>query len=715
MNRALPNPFSDAYVTHTVSEERFVRYFSPILVDSSSLIFQKGNVVVKGTQGSGKSMLLRLLDPRIRSAFMHIHRSTGKADFEYPVAHEQRNFISTRIDLNKSGLLDIVNTLTSTAGEVEVKEITRLFVDFSNYWMFRGILESLDYSRFDDLCQIVNPEAFDAFAKDIGSDDCWFGALSDVRTWSGLTNAVNKRVIEFRSWANGNRPSLPDSTLKTVTSNGNPLSMVAKCLRNSGVIKNNTEVYLIVDQMEALWMKGGIKEEVGKHFRQEIHEMLGRRDDEVSFKIGARRYDWGKGGNLAMRDGRQLEESRDYQVVDIDLLLRRTERSKSWIFPRFAEDVFNRRLCGSNACDSGLSHRIQGIKPFFGSSPKPQDHIAKIIKNPDSSGRKLLRIREEEWSEEWRECIFKVYDRKFSCLPTEPPEGYPKDPLNAILLISWGLQTGGKKGAPPHKDSCQPPKSGEDPPFNKKYWLKERYPQAVLQLISRHQQQVPWWGYSDVLALSGSNILCFITICREVWDYWQRNPEPQEMKSRTGNGSSIVPTEVQIDAIKSASEKIHRAQRRQPGNPAGDIRISFLDQVASWLRSTLLDDAAMSYPGANGFSLKESEIHSLLGLRNLIEEAVGWGDLYEVPHKSKSKRENVGDPRFKYYANPVLSPFYQLPEIHTKEPKYRVLEQIKEFAKNAGAIKTETNFRHEKATPNPDTPHQFTLPFDKKY
>lgn len=715
MSRALPNPFSDAYVINTVSEERFVRYFSPLLVDSSSLIFQKGNVVVRGTQGSGKSMLLCLLDPRIRNAFMRVQKSTQNADFEYPLANDQRNFISTRIDLNKSGLLDIINTLTSAANEEEIKNITRLFVDFFNYWMFRGILECLEYLRSENYNNTVNTEAFDLFSQTIGKDDCWFGALNDVKNWNDLNNAVNKRVIEYRSWSNGNRDLLSNYTLESITSNGSPLSQIAKCLRRAEVIKGNTEIYLIVDQMEALWMKGGIKEIVGNSFRQEIHEMLGRRDSEVSFKIGARRYDWGKGGDLSMRDGRQLEEGRDYQIVDIDLLLRRTEKARSWIFPKFAADVFRRRVAEIKLESSGALHKTQGIRQFFGTSPTPQEQVAKIIKNPDICGTKLLRIQEDDWPENWRKTIYKIYNKEFPNVPTTPPKGYSKDPLNAVLLISWGLQTGGKIGAPKHKDSSQPPTSGSEAPFNKQYWLKERYPQAVLQLISRHQQQVSWWGYDDVLALSGSNILCFITICREVWDYWQRHPDASKANFKPSKGSPIVPVDVQIDAIKSASERIYRAQKRQPGAPAGDIRIKFLDKVASWLRSGLLDDAAMSYPGANGFSLRESALQSHSELRNLIEEAVGWGDLYEVPHKSKNKRENIGDPRSKYYINPVLSPVYQLPKTHTKEPSYRALDKILAFAKEAGAIMENLPVKNTRAKPKPECANQPMLPFDNEF
>ena len=72
MNALLSNPFAEAYVTHTVSDENFVRFFSHILVIPASAILKPGNIVIKGTQGSGKSMLLRLLEPEIRIAYHSI-------------------------------------------------------------------------------------------------------------------------------------------------------------------------------------------------------------------------------------------------------------------------------------------------------------------------------------------------------------------------------------------------------------------------------------------------------------------------------------------------------------------------------------------------------------------------------------------------------------------------------------------------------------------
>ncbi len=643
--------------------------------------------MIKGTQGSGKSMLLRLLEPEIRIAYFNVDPQEKSPDTRYPVPSELRNFISTRVDLNKSGLLDIANTLPNQPTPDDLADLTKSFADFFNYWLLRGLLLCLD-----KICDhpvpfagLVNSDRRDAFALALAQQDCWFDALANVRDWASLKQAVKDRVVAYRAWANGNR-ELPDNVRQSRTMIGEPLSRASEQLKVTGVIGVTTNVFATIDQIEALWMQGEGKRELGERLRHELHEVLGKRDDRISYRIGARRYDWGKGGSLAMRDGRQLEEGRDYQISDIDALLRRGEIAKNWTFRRLAKDVFRRRVQTTFPNAAEMPKDLHQSDCFFGPSPTPQEVVAEAIKKPEFD--KLIKL-DPTWSEPWREVIMRCYRKEILALPQPPPAHYPFDPLNALLLSAWGLQTGGKGKAlgQTHRHRLNPPQSHSEAPWNdaKIYWRKERYPQAVLQLLSRHQQKMLWWGEAKVLSLCGSNILRFITICRVTWDYWQRltdgSPPPPDGRK------SIVPAEIQSRAIFEASRKVHEALMRQPGLPAGDVRSRFLNEIASWLRARLLDDKAMSNPGQNGFSLRLSDLEKHADLRQLIEESVGWGDLYEMDHTSKSKTERASEPRKKYYINPALSPFYELPEAHTKEPVYASLDDILKLGISANAVK----------------------------
>ena len=631
-------------------------------------------------------MLLRLLDPEIRIAYFKVDPKEELPETRYPIAQNFRKFISTRVDLNKSGLLDIANTLPNEPSVDEIEDLAKSFADFFNYWLLRGLLNCIDVICVTPkpFVGLIQAENRDVFAAKLADQDCWFDALSTVSDWESLKRTVKERVIAYRAWANGNR-NLPDSIRKSRTMIGEPLARSAGQLKLSGVISPTTNVFATIDQIEALWMQSQGKRELGQRLRSELHEVLGKRDDRVSYRIGARRYDWGKGGSLAMRDGRHLEEGRDFQVFDIDALLRRGEYAKNWTFRQLAKDVFQRRVQTAFPDVAEMPNDLHKTEQFFGPSPTPQEVVAQAIKKPEFN--KLIKL-DTEWTEAWRDEIKKVYHKQLPGIPQTSPQHCPFDPLNALLLAAWGLQTGGKGKAQSRMNRTlhDPPHSANQAPWNKAkiYWRKERYPQAVLQLVSRHQQKMLWWGESKVLSLCGGNILRFITICRVTWDYWQRLTDG--MPALQGQRKCIVPTEIQSRAILEASRKVHEALIRQPGQPAGDVRSRFLNEVASWLRTGLLDDKSMSNPGQNGFSLRVSDLETNEGLRQLIEEAVGWGDLYEMDHTSKTKSERASEPRKKYYINPALSPFYELPEAHTKEPVYVKADDILTLARNAGAV-----------------------------
>src|SRR5688500_12595584 len=93
------NPFHEAYVTENIAPASFVDMFSETLVESASQLFQPGNIILKGTQGSGKSMLLSLLKPEIRLAYL-------KAQQRFAVPSSLCRFVGSGINLTRSGAID---------------------------------------------------------------------------------------------------------------------------------------------------------------------------------------------------------------------------------------------------------------------------------------------------------------------------------------------------------------------------------------------------------------------------------------------------------------------------------------------------------------------------------------------------------------------------------------------------------------------------------
>ena len=688
MISAETNPFHELFVTDSAAAEEFVRYFSPFLVPHLPELFREGNVVLKGTQGCGKSMLLKLFQPEIRVAYAE--RSVDRklnGRLEFPVPEELRAFIGAGVNLSKSGLLDIAQMLPADPTEAYIQDLTALFIDFLNYWLLRDLLQSLEYisKRHDVFDDLVNSSRFDAFVSILRQQDCWFGYLSEVDNFDQLKKTVSRRVINYRSWTARNT-ALDSIISETKTAIGQPLSATVDCLKEARVIGRDVKVFLRVDQMEELWHREGPQADLAQHFREVINRVIGNRDLRVSFRIGTRRYAWS--GHLSMPGGRQIEELRDYVVVDLDKRLRRREDRATWLFEGFAADVFWHRVVSEpQLTPDEKQSELRNLQMFFGRSPTPHQLVECLIVTPPDDPQKLLKL-DDHWSREWRDFIARVYNKQLERKTPKGSRDYSKAPLDALLTAAWGLQTGGVKGGQARRSRPPPRKF---PPWTQ-WWEKERLMVGVMQLVARHRQNLLWWGHAKVLMLSASNITLFLSICREVWDQWRRRSFPEDALSglqRSEDFDSIVPWRAQAVAIDNVSKRWHRNFARQPGRPAGDLRMRFVDEIAHWLRRGLIEDIPMSNPGANGFSLRQSDLHRFPQLVRLLEEAVGWGDFYEVEHTTKISTEKHRDPRRKYYLNPILSPHFQLPEAHTKEPVYAAVETIIGLAVKAEALTTE--------------------------
>lgn len=133
------NPFQQLYFSDDAqTEDNFVELFSDeVLQAAIHPIFQGGNVVLSGTQGCGKTMILNLLRPEIRIAYWE----AGKANV-FPVPKELRTFISAGINLTRSRITDLVQITLDRGNEVDERELPYYFADFFNYWVVGDLIES---------------------------------------------------------------------------------------------------------------------------------------------------------------------------------------------------------------------------------------------------------------------------------------------------------------------------------------------------------------------------------------------------------------------------------------------------------------------------------------------------------------------------------------------------------------------------------------------
>jgi hypothetical protein len=666
------NPFQQLYFADDPKTEKsFVELFSEVPLQAAiNPVFQGGNVVLLGTQGCGKTMILSLLRPETRIAY-------AKANKKFPVDERLRDFISAGVNLTRSGIHELVQATLFHGEDSDQRELPLYFADFFNYWVVDDLLNSVQ--TIGDNAQvfgsIVDPSKLLQSAKSIAAQDCWFGALDGVESIDGLKRKITERILTYRRWVNGNLPEgvPPEHVQRSKTNIGEPIARTADCLRGCGVIAEHLPVLIRVDQIEELHRAFTQRQrQLLFAFRKMINRVFAGRDARVHYRAGSRRWGWNNPDFLTVWGSEaRLEKRRDYLMIDMDNELFARGETKNTVFDRFAADAFKKRV---QYYFGGDAHNVrEGLaKSIFGKSPTAAGRLASLNKAPDDLqiDRALgldLVADAGSWSREWR-----IFLRRFYRIGTEGM-------LNAVLASAWGRQTGGAHKKRQHRE--EPPPSNE-PWRERKWWRKERLDQAVLQLLTRNQQRFVWWGYQDVLSLSGANITAFLHICHRVWDSFLKQQSNLDEENRIDlfGGGEISP-DIQSAGILVASNEWFI---KLPEEPGGDTRQRFIEELGKDLNTAMLNDLAMRYPGGNGISVRQAEFGSddqkVAELRSFIRESVGFGALWETSHSSKSK---AGGRRIKFYLNPILCPRFQLPEAKTKEPYYWKMSHLFALIKKA--------------------------------
>lgn len=659
------NPFQQLYFSDdTQSENNYVELFcDEVLQTAIHPVFQGGNVVLSGTQGCGKTMILSLLKPETRIAYW----KQGK---EFPVNKQMRNFISAGVNLTRSRITDIVQVTLHKGEEVDEREMPYYFADFFNYLVVEDLIKSIESigGEAEIFDSIVDMSHVHHFVKMLAEQDCWFGALDGVETIEQLKQHIGKRVQFYRRWVNGNLEELqpPKDVQQSKTNIGEPVARTAECLRQSGMIADDVPVLIRVDQVEELHRAFTSRQKsLLLAFRKMINRVFAARDARVHYRAGTRRYGWRNPQFLSIWGSEAyLEERRDYLMVDMDAELFTQGEVKNSIFERFAFDTFQKRI-KYYFRDEVDKLKPNLVKSIFGKSPTAEQRLAQLNKNP--SDRQIDRALaldsaadQGEWTEDWRIFLRNMYRSGYSGM------------LNAVLAAAWGRQTGGAHSKIQHRTSPPP----DDAPWeNRKWWRKERLDQAVLQLSTRCQQRFMWWGFNDIRSLSGGNITVFLHICHRIWDGFLKSQSstPSENKTDLLNGGEID-RNIQAAGILFASNEWFN---KLPEEPDGNSRQSFVEKLGIYLNQAMISDLRMSYPGGNGISISLSDFQSdendVTHLRNFLNDLVDYGVLFEVEHSSKTKSSGR---RIKFYLHPILCPRFQLPEARTKEPYYWRIEKL---------------------------------------
>ncbi|EGH96813.1 ORC-CDC6 family AAA ATPase [Pseudomonas syringae] len=635
MNR-FDNPFHDLWVTEILAPTDFVKMFSPYVVAHSEELFGTGNVVIKGRQGSGKSMLLSLLNTRTRIAY-------ARANEVYPAPEKYKNFIAAGIHLIRDNARIVASRLLEIPPERRKDWAATTFADYINYLLVEDLLHNIIYlfeeQSKDGVLKSELPIAWNdntklKLVKHIKSSDAWFGYLDDCKNIDDIIKKISKRLIDYRKYFNFNTDKLDSDIEQTKTRVGEPAAIVADSLRLSGIIPQKALVFLRIDQHEELYELEKSSDNANI-FRRVINQAIAMRDGRVAYRIGTRHYAWNAEISV-WGSGAHLENMRDFSTIDIDEMFKRKEQSSlNAEFGDFAEDVFKRRL---STYGFELDKKEKSLlTKVFGTTLSTADRARAYVKKKES----FLQIP-ESWSDAWKNAL---------------QELWKTDPLDAKLGEVWLRQRKQQSSKIHLLDDISPYLNWGE----RVYWKKERNEAALVQIAGDAREMLIWSGQRHIIDLSGYNILAFMTICRAVWAAWLRSTPDDELAKTYFPKISM---DKQIIGINEASRIW--AEKLKEGTD-GDRRLVFINCLGSWFSSKIRADKALSNPGHNGISLLKSEFIADTEITTIIRSCRDHGDLIESDHTTKL---SDGFPRIKWYLNPLLSPHFRIPHIRTKEPIY---------------------------------------------
>lgn len=635
------NPFHDLWVKEILDPDAFVRTFSDKLVSDAESLFSTGNIVLRGRQGSGKSMLLALLETKIRAAY---HR-TG---VNYPVPAPQRQFISAGVQLTQQNASLVAARAAEAPLELRAQVVAATFADYLNSLLSRDLLRNVAHVAeerrtggggcLEELPVDLSSKAQTKFLASLRASQFWPAMLGhEITTIEDVSRSLDERLRAHRQYANTNIDQLPTNLIETRAPAGAPVAELATALRESGVLGPNTLVFLRIDQHEELYELERTTG-LGAVFRRVLNSALARRDPRIAYRIGTRHYAW-EADLTCWGSGAPLEEERDYSVVDLDAILRRGENSKGWKFPALARDVVTRRLEFAQFPVGG-----DPLSRLFGKSMNAQEKAKAYA----GSAADVLRI-EPEWATAWKEHLRTLWK-----------EGKP---LDAKFGEAWLRQKRQQD-----QGLANDPDAAEGVPWrSSEWWAKERNEIALLQIAGDRQQALIWSGERQVIELAGNNVLALMTIVKTVWATWQRrNPD-------AANHSGLLPSFSQNDQLIGISEASRTWMNKIRVGFEAERRADLVTALGSWFRRRMLADRSLTYPGHNGFSLRVSDMKTGHPLVALIKVCRDHGDLLETSHTTKEKDQAF---RLKWYLHPLLCPLFRIPYVRTKEPIYTSLVEL---------------------------------------
>jgi len=629
------NPFHYPRVTEFLEPEMYQRTFSEqILVGETLEVFQPTNVVLLGPQGAGKSMILNLLRYQVVSSWM---QSLG----HMPGALERlaSPYLGISINLQRANFQVFGRrSLGNMVRGVDPAEADGVFAaDYLCHYLWREFLMALDFLESPEAIPFrawLGSEVVDsaALVARIANWSCWYGYYSGCRSIKELISRCEHRLNTALSFLAINIDTIPDDVWTTKTTLPQPLHDMGNVVRD--LTGHRAHLFVSIDQYEVL---GDLNERFGSTLRRMVNTLIKARDPVTFYRVGARTYDWGDELRVWGAESR-IEFGRDYTTVNLADVLMRGE-GKGTIFPAFAKDVAAKRM---QLEEFQVTSRT--VTEIFGDW------------DPDDESNRYFP------GERDRTAVVKVKPAALrGAILKATREG---SVLQLRLADAWAMQQMRRRG---ETDVIA---TFTKTPWNQWSWRKERIGIALLQIASVANQRRLYYGWHNVLYLSGYNILAFLQICSEIWDTAaKRGVDPLAKRP--------LSVQVQTDGVVAASEKW--LQRDRVEDPGGARRYNLIGRLGEAIKVAALQDVALSNPGHTGFSLRENELDETAEGRDVakfLRKGVNWAVFEERPHTSKAREPYL---RRKWYLHPLLCAFFGIPHIRVKEPLYVDIRTVYEW------------------------------------
>jgi hypothetical protein len=666
------NPFLDPLVTELIEDpQRYRRMFSErILVGETLQVFQPTNIVLLGPQGAGKSMILNLLRYRVLDRWIDV-----EGGLPSPLQHVSP-FLGISVNLVRIALHAFGRRSVSLAMSESINPALDALcaADYLSTLLFREFLYAIDYLRLPEATSLANwlgisRSELTNHSAAISSWPCLYGYYEGRHSVQQLISRCDERLLHWSSFLNMNCEVVDPDIWTTKTTIESTLHQMGAFLKLVSPDKQ-PPLFVSIDQYEV------IPEMEGTHsmyLHRIINTLFKTRDPLFFCKLGARSYDWGKELRILGSDSR-IEVQRDYSIIDLSDVLMRSEDGGS-VFPSLALDVITKRLKSNEP----YSEQVRDIDPrsLFGDSNRDEDGWIYFDKRLVD---KMIQRVVKDLKGSMREELVKTL-------------GHNSTPLTARLNEAWVIQQErrGVRAEELLRDIRSHAPEANTPQMSS--WRKERINVALLQIASRANAAKRYYGWVNIVQLSGGNISAFLLLCAEIWD------QAAKMGVLPTPGTSLS-TQIQSEGVMVASRKwLERDRSEQLG---GERRYRIIHGIGTAIRLALVDNnPGLSNPGHSGFSIDNEELSDdsdlAIEVNAFLRKGVNWAIFEERVHTSKNDKR----PRRKYYLHPLLSPILRIPHTRVKEPKYVRVETVSSWIRLEAVINFDMRTNRAEHNGNP--------------